>query len=149
MYNLLEYSKNYRETTDSLLNYYRDKPNNPPLVGNPPTVNDNADPITNSASFKYKASITGKTSNANQENGENTEQGNTKDKKNLEIVVPQKHLSNFYVPVVTLSTENDKKVFEQLRTGFKITIKCNKYRSKMANQTKNNNINYLIDQTFT
>ena len=88
MYNLLEYSKNYRETTDSLLNYYRDKPNNPPLVGNPPTVNDNADPITNSASFKYKASITGKTSNANQENGENTEQGNTKDKKNLEIVVP-------------------------------------------------------------
>ena len=88
MYNLLEYSKDYREKTDSLLNYYRDKPNNPPLVGSPPTANDNADPITNSASFKYKASITGKTSNANQENGENTEQGNTKDKKNLEIVVP-------------------------------------------------------------
>ena len=29
MYNLLEYSKNYRKTTGSLWNYYRDKPNNP------------------------------------------------------------------------------------------------------------------------
>ena len=83
MYNLLEYSKNYSKTTESLWNCYKDEPNNPP-----PPDNYNADLITNSASFKYKASITGKTSNANQENGENTEQGNTKDKKNLEIVVP-------------------------------------------------------------
>ena len=29
MYNLLEYSKNYRKTTDSLWNYYRDEPSNP------------------------------------------------------------------------------------------------------------------------
>ena len=36
-----------------------------------------------------------KKSNVNQENGENTEQGNTKTKKNLEIVVPLKHISNF------------------------------------------------------
>ena len=72
MYNLLEYSKNYRKTTASFWNYYRDEPNNFP------TDNYNADPITNSESFKYKSSITGKTSNANQENGENTEQGNTK-----------------------------------------------------------------------
>ena len=78
-------------------NYYRDEPNNPPLNGDdPPAVNYNADPITNSESFKYKSSITGKTSNANQENGENTEQGNTKTKKNLKIVVPLKHLSNFW-----------------------------------------------------
>ena len=188
----------------SLRNYYRDKPNNPP------TDNYNADPLTNSESFKYKSSITGKTSNANQENGENTEQGNTKTKRNLEIVVLLKHLSNFcrnlemplincevsltltwsgncvltgittqteretqgdnparqairtptsatfkitdtklYVPVVTLSTENDEKLLEQLRTGFKRTIKWNKYRSEMTNQTKNNNLNYLIDPTFT
>ena len=52
-------------------------------------------------------------------------------------------------PVVTLSTENDKKLLEQLRTGFKKTIKWNKYRSEMTNQTKNNNLNYLIDPTFT
>ena len=82
MYNLLEYSKNYRKTTGSLWNYYRDEPNNPPLN------NYNADPITNSESFKYKSSITGKTSNANQEDGEVTEQEKAKTKKNLEIVVP-------------------------------------------------------------
>ena len=29
MYNLFEYSKNYRKTTGSLWNYYRDEPSNP------------------------------------------------------------------------------------------------------------------------
>ena len=53
------------------------------------------------------------------------------------------------VPVVSLSTENVKTHLEQLRTGFKRTIKWNKYRSEMTNQTKNNNLNYLIDPTFT
>ena len=56
--------------------------------------------------------------------------------------------TKLYVPVVTLSTENDKKLLEQLRTGFKRTIKWNKYRSEMTNQTKTNNLNYLIDPTF-
>ena len=54
-----------------------------------------------------------------------------------------------YVAVVTLSTENDKTLLEQLRTGFKRTIKWNKYRSEMTNQTQNNNLNYLINPTFT
>ena len=52
-------------------------------------------------------------------------------------------------PVITLSTENDKRLLQQLRTGFKRTIKWNKYRSEMTNQTQNNNLNYLIDPTFT
>ena len=34
--------------------------------------------------------------------------------------------TKLYVPVVTLSTENDKKLLEQLRTGFKRTVKWNK-----------------------
>ena len=38
---------------------------------------------------------------------------------------------------------------EQLRTGFKRTIKYNKYKSQVTNQTKNNNLHYLIDPTFT
>ena len=54
-----------------------------------------------------------------------------------------------YVPVVTLSAENDNKLLEQLKTGFKRTIKWIKYRSEMSNHTKNNNLNYLIDPTFT
>ena len=57
--------------------------------------------------------------------------------------------TKLYIPVITLSTENDKRLLEQLRTEFKRTIKWNKYRSKMTNQSKNNNLNYLIDPTFT
>ena len=54
-----------------------------------------------------------------------------------------------YVPVVTLSAENDNKLLEQLKSGFKITIKWNKYMSQMSNQNKNNTLNYLIDPTFS
>ena len=54
-----------------------------------------------------------------------------------------------YVPVVTLSAENDNKLLEQLKTGFERTIKWNKYRSEIFNQAKNNTLNYLIDPTFT
>ena len=38
--------------------------------------------------------------------------------------------TKLYVPVVTLSAENDKKLLEKLKTGFKKTITWNKYRSK-------------------
>ena len=58
-------------------------------------------------------------------------------------------VTKLYVPVVTLSAENDSTLLEQLKTGFKRTIKFNKYRSEMSNHTKNNNLNYLIDPTFT
>ena len=56
--------------------------------------------------------------------------------------------TKLYVPVVSLSKENDIKLLEQLKTGFKRTIKWNKYRSQMNIQSKNNNLNYLIDPTF-
>ena len=54
-----------------------------------------------------------------------------------------------YVPVVTLSTQDDNKLLEQLKAGFKVTIKWNKYRSERSNQSKNNNLKYLIDPAFT
>ena len=57
--------------------------------------------------------------------------------------------TKLYVPVVTLSKENDIKLLEQLKSGFKRTIKWNKYRSQMTVQSNNNNLNYLIDPTFT
>ena len=57
--------------------------------------------------------------------------------------------TQLYVPVVTLSKENDIKLLEQLKSGFKRTIKWNKYRSQMTVQPQNNNLNYLIDPTFT
>ena len=54
-----------------------------------------------------------------------------------------------YVPVVTLSAENDNKLLEQLKSGFRRSIKWNKYMSQMSNQNKNNNLNYSIDITFS
>ena len=52
-------------------------------------------------------------------------------------------------PVVTLLTQDDKKLSQQLKTGFKRTTKWNQYRSERFNQTKNNILNCLIDPTFT
>ena len=57
--------------------------------------------------------------------------------------------TKLYVPVVTLSKENDIKLLEKLKSGFKKTIKWNKYGSQMTIQNNNNNLNYLIDPTFT
>ena len=57
--------------------------------------------------------------------------------------------TKLYAPVVTLSKENDKKLLEQLKSGFKRTVKWNKYRSQMTVQSNNDNLNYLIDPTFT
>ena len=74
MYNLLEYSENYRKITGTLWNYYRDKPNGFPAN------HYNPNPVKISESFKYKTNIPEKTSNANEENSEDTEQGNTNTK---------------------------------------------------------------------
>ena len=57
--------------------------------------------------------------------------------------------TKLYVPVVTLSKENDIKLLEKLKSGFKRTIKWNKYQSQTTIQNNNNNLNYLIDPTFT
>ena len=48
-----------------------------------------------------------------------------------------------------MSKENDIKLLEQLKSIFKRTIKWNKYRSQMTIKPQNNNLNYLIDRTFT
>ena len=57
--------------------------------------------------------------------------------------------TKLYVSIVTLPTEVDNKLLEQLKTGSKLTIKWKKYRSEMSNQTKTNNLNHLIDSTFS
>ena len=54
-----------------------------------------------------------------------------------------------YVPVVTLSAENQNKLLEQLKTGSKITVTWNKYRSEISNQAASNNLNCIIEPKFT
>ena len=56
--------------------------------------------------------------------------------------------TELYVAVVTLSTEDNNKFLEQLKSGFKRTIKWKKYRPEKTNPTTTNNLNYLIDPTF-
>ena len=57
--------------------------------------------------------------------------------------------TKLYAPVVTLSKENDTKLLEQLKTGFKRPIKWNKYRWQITVQSQIKSLNHLIDPTFT
>ena len=90
MYTLLEYSKNYKKTTGSLWNYYRDEPSNPLS--------------TNSESFKYKTSITGNTYDVEEEITDDDANeihnpdydANKVGKNETEVVIPLNHLSNFW-----------------------------------------------------
>ena len=78
MYNLLGYSKNYKKTTGSLWNYYRDEPNSG-------TDNNNiTHSILNSESFDYKANFIGSVTH------------NNLTKNDVKIVIPLKYLSNFW-----------------------------------------------------
>ena len=54
-----------------------------------------------------------------------------------------------YVPVVTLSKDDEIKLLTYLKSGFKREIIWNKYRSQMTTEEANNNLNILIDPTFT
>ena len=57
--------------------------------------------------------------------------------------------SKLYIPVVTLSKDDEIKLLTNLKSGFKRKIKWNKYRSQMSTEAANNNLNILIDPTFT
>ena len=53
-----------------------------------------------------------------------------------------------YVPVETLSAQDNEKLFQQLKTGFKRTVNQNKYQSEATLQTQNQYLNHLIDLSF-
>ena len=86
MYNLIEYSDNYSDTSGSLWHFKRDEV---------PVNNDDLT-IDYSQSFKYKAALVGKTANHN--DGKNSV-------KDAKIVVPLKYLCNFWrsleMPLIT------------------------------------------------
>ena len=56
--------------------------------------------------------------------------------------------ARLYVPVVTLSVNDNIRFLENIKQGFKGTISWNKYRSETTTQTKDNNLDYLIDPKF-
>ena len=73
------------------------------------------------------------------------------------MIIKQQHITDtkfaitdakLYVPFVTLSTQDKAKLFEQLKSGFKRTINCNKYKSEVSVEAPNPYLNYLINPSF-
>ena len=56
--------------------------------------------------------------------------------------------TNLYVPVVTLSTQDNEKLLPQLKSGFKRKISWNKYLAKPELLARNQNLNNLIEPSF-
>ena len=56
--------------------------------------------------------------------------------------------TKLYVPVGTLSTEDNIKLLKQLKTGFKRTINWTQYQSKVKEQAQNRYLDYIIDPIF-
>ena len=56
--------------------------------------------------------------------------------------------TKLYVPVVTLQTQENAKLLQQLKLGFKRVINWNKYLSKPESFRRNANLNYLVEPSF-
>ena len=53
-----------------------------------------------------------------------------------------------FIPVVTLSINDNITFKKNIKQGFKRRISSNKYRSEITTQSKNDNLGYLIDSAF-
>ena len=89
MYNLLEYSKNYRKTIGSLYNYYRDKLSDDADDNNFGNIN-----VVNSNTLKYKDKIIGNTYNVNA--GADGYDVNKNGTQEVELAIPLRYLGNFW-----------------------------------------------------
>ena len=171
MYNLLEYSDNYQDSTGSLYQFKRDEP-----------PDDNANVANDTTSLVYKSKLISGTD----DNNVNT----------VKLVVPLKYVSSFfrslemplvnckidleltwhkdciissadaaagqvvsfmitntklYVPVVTLSTKDNNNLTKQLNDGFKRTIYWNQYVSKPCTEQAANKTcttRFALDAAF-
>ena len=176
MYNLIEYSDNYQDSSATLYQYKRDKP---------PEDDPFADlTANNSNSLKYKIKLLG---NVTEVAGAHAGVR----RLNVKVVVPLKYLSNFfrslemplinckiklsltwknecvlsagageavfiindtklYVPVVTLSKEDNKDFIEQQNKGFQRSIYWNEYKTKEINEDADANVfKYInLDPSF-
>ena len=176
MYNLIEYSDNYQDSSATLYQYKRDEPPEDDAVAD--LTADNSD------SFKYKIELLGNVTEV---------AGNAAGVRrlNVKVVVPLKYLSNFFrslemplinckiklnltwkkervlstgvgdavfiindtklcVPVVTLSKEDNKDFIEQQSKGFQRSIYWNEYKAKEINENADANVfKYInLDPSF-
>ena len=155
MYNLIEYNDDYSKISGSLWQYYKDEPN---------------DNIADSDSLKSKVKRTGKTNaDRNTKNVEIIVPLNYLSNFWRTLVIPLINCevnllltwsrdsvitnstgaekfaiteTKLYVPVLTLSTKDNAKLLQQLKSGFKRTINWNKYESFAQNRY------HLINPSF-
>ena len=164
MYNLIEYSDNYQDSSATLYQYKRDEPPEDDAVAD----------LTADNSLKYKIKLLG---NVTEVAGDAAGVR----RLNVKVVVPLKYLSNLfrslemplinckielnltwkkecvlstgageavfiindtklYVPVVTLSKEDNKDFIEQQNKGFQRSIYWNKYKTKEINEDADANM---------
>ena len=161
MYNLIEYIDNYSKTSRSLWQYYKDDPN---------------DDILQSEPFKSRIKITGKTPDLG--NTKDVEiivplkyLNNFWRTLEMQLINCEVNLiltsskdcvftnstgaekfkiteTKLYVPVVTLLTQDNAKLLQQLKSGFKKTINWNKYESIPKIYAQNRYLNHLINPSF-
>ena len=81
-----------------------------------------------------------------QQIGVNLDGGNTMAPTNATLAINDCKL---YIPVVTLAKDDEIKLLTNLKSGFTREIEWNKYRSQMTTEALYNNLNILIDPTFT
>ena len=161
MYHLIEYTDNFSITTGNLWQYYKDKPN---------------DNLADSKSFKSKVKMTGSTpAGCNTKDVEiivplkylsnfwrtlemsliNCEVNLILTWSSTCVITNSKGAGKFaitdtklYVPVVTLSTQDNAKLLQQLKSGFRRTINWNKYQSDPKTYAQNRYLNHLVKPIF-
>ena len=169
MYNLIEYSDNYAKTTGSLWQYCKDIParndnNNAIIIFAEDNLTD---------SFNFKVKFTGQTDDVEimvplkylSNFSRTLEMTLINCEVNLILTWSstcvlvasniEAHNATFaitaiklYVPVVTLSTQENTKFLQQLKSGFKRAINWNKYLSKPELLAQNANLNHLVEPSF-
>ena len=172
MYDLIEYSDNYAKGSGSLWQYCLDKP----ALNNGAIVDLADDSLTDSLNFKVK--FTGQTGNNGTKNVEimvplkylsnfwrtlempliNCEVNLILTWSSTCVIVSTSNANQdakfaitdtkLYVPVVTLSTQENAKLLQQLKSGFKRVINWNKYLSKPELLRRNPSLNHLVEPSF-
>ena len=170
MYNLIEYSDNYAKTTGSLWQYCKDIPTR---NNNNEITEFTAGKTTDS--FNFQAKITGQTGNDGTKDveimvslkylsnfGRTLEMSLITCEVNLILTrlstcvlvatnIPNQNATfaitdtKLYVPVVTLSTQENTKFLQQLKSGFKRVINWNKYLSKPELLAQNPKVKHLVE----
>ena len=120
MYNLIEYSDNYSKTSGSLWQYYKDDPNdNIPDKNSADRNTKNVEIIVPSkylSDFWRTLEIPLINCEVNLELTWSRDCVNTNSTGKEKLAIPER---KFYVPVVTLSTQDNTKLLQQLKSGFK------------------------------